>query len=81
VAASLRALAGVLESQGDLAGARERLQRVLEIEANVYGPLDHYFDGNDRDEPGQSPVALGAPLTAREFIPGRGSIAACGMTC
>jgi tetratricopeptide (TPR) repeat protein len=36
VAASLHALAGVLQDQGDLAGAREKLERSLAIQARVF---------------------------------------------
>ncbi len=42
VATSLHELAGVLQAQGDLSGAREKLERVLEIEEKVYGTRDHY---------------------------------------
>ncbi|WP_164012637.1 tetratricopeptide repeat protein [Pyxidicoccus trucidator] len=41
VAASLHALAGVLKAQGDLAGARERLERTLRILARLYGTEEH----------------------------------------
>jgi hypothetical protein len=42
VAASLHVLAGVLETQGDLAGARDLLERVLRIEQRIYGTRDHW---------------------------------------
>ena len=41
VAASLHALAGVLQAQGDLAGAKSRLERSLEIKAKVHGTDEH----------------------------------------
>ena len=41
VAASLHELAGVLKAQGDLQGARERLERSLEIKARVHGTEEH----------------------------------------
>ena len=41
IAASLHSLAGVLKAQGDLAGARQRLERSLEIKARVFGTEDH----------------------------------------
>ncbi|MCC6552280.1 MAG: tetratricopeptide repeat protein, partial [Polyangiaceae bacterium] len=41
VAASLHELAGVLTAQGDLAGARERLERSLRIKATVFGTEEH----------------------------------------
>jgi tetratricopeptide (TPR) repeat protein len=41
VAASLHALAGVLQAQGDLPGARRLLERSLEIKAEVYGTEVH----------------------------------------
>jgi tetratricopeptide (TPR) repeat protein len=41
VAASLHALAGVLQAQGDLAAARDRLERSLRIKAKVFGTEDH----------------------------------------
>ena len=41
VAASLHALAGVLQAQGDLQGARERLERSLEIDTRVHGTEEH----------------------------------------
>ncbi len=40
VAIDLNNLAGVLQDQGDLAGARERFERALEIDEAAYGP-DH----------------------------------------
>jgi len=42
VAASLNELARVLHAQGDLAGARQRLERSLEIQAAVFGTTEHY---------------------------------------
>jgi hypothetical protein len=41
VAASLHQLAGVLKEQGDLPGARARLERALEIKALVFGTEEH----------------------------------------
>jgi tetratricopeptide (TPR) repeat protein len=41
VAASLHELAGVLQAQGDLAGAREHLERSLRIHAKVFGTEEH----------------------------------------
>jgi tetratricopeptide (TPR) repeat protein len=41
VASALQALAGVLELQGDLAGAREKLERCLAIRVKVYGTEEH----------------------------------------
>ncbi|WP_437311698.1 tetratricopeptide repeat protein [Sorangium sp. So ce388] len=41
VAASLHELGGVLRAQGDLAGAREALERSLAIEAKVHGTEEH----------------------------------------
>ena len=37
----LHSFAGVLHAQGDLAGARQRLERSLEIEAKVHGTEEH----------------------------------------
>jgi tetratricopeptide (TPR) repeat protein len=42
VGTCLHTLAGVLRAQGDLSGARARLERVLEIELKVYGTREHY---------------------------------------
>ena len=41
VATSLHSLAGVLQAQGDLAGAREKLERSLHIKAAVFGTEQH----------------------------------------
>ncbi|HYG63098.1 MAG TPA: tetratricopeptide repeat protein [Thermoanaerobaculia bacterium] len=41
VAAPLHSLAGVLKEQGDLVGARQRLERSLEIKAQVFGTELH----------------------------------------
>src|SRR5678815_4278409 len=41
VAASLHELAGVLKAQGDLAGAREHLERSLRTQAKGLGTGDH----------------------------------------
>ena len=41
VAASLHALAGVLKAQGDLSGAKSRLERSLQIQAKVHGTDEH----------------------------------------
>jgi len=41
VATSLHSLAGVLQAQGDLAGARRHLERSLEIQAAVFGTEEH----------------------------------------
>lgn len=43
VAASLHALAGVLQAQGDLPGAKEKLERSLRIEEGIYGTREHYL--------------------------------------
>ena len=32
----------MLKAQGDLAGARDKLERVLEIEIKIYGTREHY---------------------------------------
>jgi hypothetical protein len=42
VAASLHELARVLQAQGDLAGARDRLERALRIKERIYGTRDHW---------------------------------------
>ncbi len=41
VAAMEHNLAGVLQAQGDLAGARQRLERALQISAKVFGTEEH----------------------------------------
>ncbi len=41
VATSLHELAGVLQAQGDLSGARERLERSLAIKSSVFGTEEH----------------------------------------
>lgn len=55
MAASLHELAGVLSAQGDLAGAKGMLERVLEIEERLYGTREHYLTA-------MTEVALGALL-------------------
>lgn len=42
VAASLHELAGVLRAQGELAGARETCEIVLEIKGRVFGTREHF---------------------------------------
>ncbi|MCB1054812.1 MAG: tetratricopeptide repeat protein, partial [Acidobacteria bacterium] len=49
----------VLQAQGDLAGARARLERVLEIEAKVYGTREHYSSAITEEQLAYLLLAMG----------------------
>lgn len=68
LAAALHALATVLRDQGDLAGARQKLERSLEIKAAVFGTREHYNVAITETNLGQVLILDGEPEQGLELL-------------
>lgn len=68
MASSLHELAMVLYAQGDLAGARARLEQVLQIEGRVFGTRDHFSTAVTEMALARLLSQQGEPDRARELL-------------